>query len=53
MSLCDYLIENSTKSPKTCESPSYKGRPQTLKGFDPDPYRVSPSTLIVVDLGPL
>ena len=31
----------------------YKGRPQTLKGFDPDPYRVSPSTPIVVDLGPL
>ena len=25
----------------------------TLKGFDPDPYRVSPSTTIVVDLGPL
>ena len=31
----------------------YRGRPRTLKGFDPDPYRVSPSTTIVVDLGPL
>ena len=31
----------------------YRGRPRTLKGFDPDHYRVSPSTTIVVDLGPL
>ena len=30
-----------------------KGRSQTLKGFDPDHYRVSPPTTIVVDLGPL
>ena len=31
----------------------YKGPPRTTKGFDPDHYRVSPSTTIVVDLGPL
>ena len=31
----------------------YRVSPRTTKGFDPDPYRVSPSTPIVVDLGPL
>ena len=30
-----------------------KGLSRTLKGFDPDHYRVSPPTTIVVDLGPL
>ena len=32
---------------------SPKASSRTLKGFDPDHYRVSPSTTIVVDLGPL
>ena len=32
---------------------SQKGLLRTLKGFDPDHYRVSPPTTIVVDLGPL